>query len=81
MFSSLGNNNSIFAEELLLQDISNYRFISHGMQTVMGANDTDVFQETLRAMEIMNITHEEVKCKQMPINPAMPTVSLSSLYD
>lgn len=33
------------------------------MQQLPNLNDADVFQETLQAMEIMNISHEEVKSK------------------
>jgi len=47
--------------ELMLDDISKYRFISHGMQTLPGTKDPDIFQETLHAMEIMGISHGDVK--------------------
>ncbi|CAK8680338.1 unnamed protein product [Clavelina lepadiformis] len=60
-YQLLAGANDQLKRELLLQDIKNYRFISNGMQTVAGANDTDVFQETLRAMEIMNISESDVK--------------------
>jgi len=45
----------------MLDDISKYRFISHGMQTLPGTKDPDIFQETLHAMEIMGISHGDVK--------------------
>ena len=51
------------AGELMVADISEYKFISHGMQVLPGATDREVFQDTLRAMEIMGITHTDVKCK------------------
>ena len=50
-------------EELLLQDISKYRFITHGMQHLPNSSDREEFQDTLRAMEIMGITHDDVKCE------------------
>ena len=47
----------------MLNDISSYRFMTHGMQHLPNSSDREEFQDTLRAMEIMGITHTDVKCK------------------
>nr|XP_018669541.1 myosin-10 isoform X2 [Ciona intestinalis] len=60
-YQLLTGANDQLKRELMLGDISSYRFISNGMQSITGQTDTEVFQETLRAMEIMNISHQDVK--------------------
>jgi myosin protein heavy chain len=60
-YQLLSGANEALKRELMIADISEYKFISHGMQVLPGATDREVFQDTLRAMEIMGITHTDVK--------------------
>merc|ERR1719427_2572840 len=60
-YQLLTGSNEQLKKELLLQDISKYRFITHGMQHLPNSSDREEFQDTLRAMEIMGITHDDVK--------------------
>ncbi|XP_063759557.1 myosin-10 isoform X1 [Eleginops maclovinus] len=46
--------------DLLLENFSNYRFLSNGNITIPGQQDKDNFQETLDAMHIMSFSHEEI---------------------
>ncbi|XP_073447243.1 myosin-11 isoform X1 [Aquarana catesbeiana] len=46
-------------EELLLEGFSNYTFLSHGYVPIPSQDDSDMFQETLEAMEIMGFNEEE----------------------
>lgn len=46
-------------EDLLLEGFSNYTFISHGYVPIPSQDDSDMFQETLEAMEIMGFVEEE----------------------
>ncbi|XP_077305053.1 myosin-11 isoform X3 [Lithobates pipiens] len=46
-------------EELLLEGFSNYTFMSHGYVPIPSQDDSDMFQETLEAMEIMGFNEEE----------------------
>uniref|UniRef100_A0A8C4R2B5 Myosin, heavy chain 11a, smooth muscle n=1 Tax=Eptatretus burgeri TaxID=7764 RepID=A0A8C4R2B5_EPTBU len=45
--------------DLLLEDYSHYRFLSHGYVPVPGQTDREMLHETVEAMEIMGISNEE----------------------
>ncbi|XP_063058096.1 myosin-9a [Engraulis encrasicolus] len=45
--------------ELCLEDHSKYRFLSNGNVTIPGAQDKDMFVETMEAFKIMSIPEEE----------------------
>ncbi|XP_037620820.1 myosin-9-like isoform X1 [Sebastes umbrosus] len=45
--------------ELCLEDYSKYRFLSNGNMTIPGQQDTDMFNETIDAFQIMSIPEEE----------------------
>ncbi|XP_074486655.1 myosin-9-like isoform X2 [Sebastes fasciatus] len=45
--------------ELCLEDYSKYRFLSNGNMTIPGQQDTDIFNETMDAFQIMSIPEEE----------------------
>lgn len=47
------------SDELLLENYSNYRFLSNGNITIPGQQDKDLFMETLEAMKIMSIPEDE----------------------
>ncbi|KAM9305935.1 myosin-11 [Gastrophryne carolinensis] len=46
-------------EELLLENYSNYTFLSFGYVPIPSQDDSEMFQETLEAMEIMGFNEEE----------------------
>ncbi|XP_075422211.1 myosin-11 isoform X2 [Ascaphus truei] len=46
-------------EELLLEGFGNYTFLSHGYVPIPSQDDTDMFLETLEAMEIMGFNEDE----------------------
>ncbi|XP_039258979.2 uncharacterized protein LOC120335527 isoform X2 [Styela clava] len=70
-YQMLCGANSELKKELLLEDISKYRLISNGMQTLPGTKDADIFQETLAAMEIMNISPTDVKSMLKVVSSVM----------
>lgn len=47
------------AEELLLENYNDYRFLSNGNVTIPGQQDKDLFTETMDAMRIMGIPEDE----------------------
>lgn len=49
----------ILAEELLLENYNDYRFLSNGNVTIPGQQDKDLFTETMDAMRIMGIPEDE----------------------
>jgi len=60
-YQLLTGSNDQLKKELMLTDISKYRFITQGMQHLPNSSDREEFQDTLRAMEIMGISHADVK--------------------
>lgn len=50
---------SFLAEELLLENYNDYRFLSNGNVTIPGQQDKDLFTETMDAMRIMGIPEDE----------------------
>ncbi|XP_067859325.1 myosin-11-like isoform X2 [Heptranchias perlo] len=46
-------------EDLLLEPLSSYRFLSNGNVPIPGQDDKDMFEETSEAMTIMGFTNEE----------------------
>lgn len=49
-------------EDLLLEDIKKYRFLTNGSVPVNGVNDADMLRETTEAMTIMGMSPEEQAC-------------------
>ena len=47
------------AEEFLLDDFKNYRFLTSGRVPVPGVDDTQEFRMTIEAMTIMGINPED----------------------
>jgi len=48
-----------FAEEFLLEDVKNYRYLTHGNVTVAGQDDAELYRQLVEAMDIMAFTKEE----------------------
>lgn len=62
---------SLLAEELLLENFNNYRFLSAGHVQIPGNQDDEMYVETMEAMDIMGFTVEErtgIKCNSK-LNP------------
>lgn len=58
---------SLLAEELLLENFNNYRFLSAGHVQIPGNQDDEMYEETMEAMDIMGFTVEErtgIKCSE-----------------
>lgn len=51
--------NFVLAEELLLENYNDYRFLSNGNVTIPGQQDKDLFTETMDAFRIMGIPEDE----------------------
>ncbi|OWA52979.1 Myosin heavy chain, non-muscle [Hypsibius exemplaris] len=47
-------------EEFLLEDIKNYHFLSNGNVPVPGVDDNAEFQSTLKAMQVMGMSPEDI---------------------
>jgi len=48
-----------FVEEFLLEDVKNYRYLTHGNVTVAGQDDAELYRQLVEAMDIMGFTKEE----------------------
>ncbi|CAF4624137.1 unnamed protein product [Rotaria socialis] len=46
--------------DYLLEDFTRYRYLTNGNLTVSGINDAEEFQNTIKAMQIMNISSDEL---------------------
>ena len=47
------------AEECLIEDIRNYRYLTHGNVPVAGQDDEELYRQLLEAMNIMGFSKEE----------------------
>merc|ERR1719392_213947 len=62
IFYQLLNGASLeYRNELLLESIDSYKFITHGQINVSGMADQDTFHDTLKSMNILNMTEEDIK--------------------
>lgn len=63
---------SFLAEELLLENYNDYRFLSNGNVTIPGQQDKDLFTETMDAMRIMGIPEDEqigtIHCEELLVH-------------
>ena len=50
----------VFAEDLLLSEASDYRFMTHGNMTLPGVIDSEEYSITMEAFETMGLSKEEV---------------------
>lgn len=46
--------------EYLLEDFRNYRYLTHGNVSVTGVNDGNEFRDTVKAMQIMNMSTDDL---------------------
>lgn len=45
--------------DFLLEDFTRYRYFTNGNLSISGVNDAEEFQNTIKAMHIMNISNDE----------------------
>lgn len=50
------------AEEYLIEDIKNYKYLTFGNVSVAGQDDAELYRQLLEAMDIMGIAKEEQSC-------------------
>ena len=62
-------------KEFILDDPKTYKFLSNGNLPVPGVNDSQEFEDTKEAMNIMGMTEEEQGCKSCDCH-MFPVVSL-----
>ena len=55
----LNGMDSAGKKEFILEDPKSYKFLSNGNLPVPGVNDSQEFQDTVEAMNIMGMTDEE----------------------
>jgi len=48
-----------FVEEFLLEDVKNYRYLTHGNVTVAGQDDAELYRQLVEAMDIMGFSKDE----------------------
>merc|ERR1711892_1624725 len=62
IFYQLLNGASLeYRNELLVESIDSYKFLSNGQVNVAGLPDADTFHETLKAMNILNMKEDDIK--------------------
>jgi myosin protein heavy chain len=62
IFYQLLNGASLeYRNELLLDQINNYKYLTGGQVPVNGKSDAEEFHETLKAMAILNMAEEDIK--------------------
>ena len=49
----------MIVEEFLIEDIRNYRYLTHGNVPVAGQDDNELYKQLLDAMDIMGFNKEE----------------------
>jgi len=50
---------SASVEEFLLEDVKNYRYLTHGNVSVAGQDDAELYRQLVEAMDIMGFTKDE----------------------
>jgi len=62
IFYQLLNGASLeYRNELLLESIDSYKYMSFGQINISGMADQDTFHDTLKSMNILNMTEEDIK--------------------
>jgi len=51
-----------FTEELLIEDIKNYKYLTYGNVTCAGQDDAELYRQLVEAMDIMGFTKDEQTC-------------------
>ena len=60
----LNGMDSAGKKEFILEDPKSYKFLSNGNLPVPGVNDSQEFQDTIEAMNIMGMSDEEQSSKK-----------------
>lgn len=63
-YQMLNGMDSAGKKEFILEDPKSYKFLSNGNLPVPGVNDSQEFQDTVEAMNIMGMTDEEQSGKK-----------------
>ncbi|CAF4015000.1 unnamed protein product [Rotaria magnacalcarata] len=59
-YQLLRGANTKMITDYLLEDFSRYRYLTHGNVTIAGVDDGEEFQNTVKAMQIMNMSHDDL---------------------
>jgi myosin heavy subunit len=59
-YQLLRGANTKMITDYLLEDFSRYRYLTHGNVTIPGIDDGEEFQNTVRAMQIMNMSLDDL---------------------
>ncbi|CAF3396041.1 unnamed protein product [Rotaria sp. Silwood1] len=59
-YQFLRSANTKMIADYLLEDFSRYRYLTNGNLTISGINDSEEFQHTIKAMQIMTISNDEL---------------------
>ncbi|CAF2959807.1 unnamed protein product [Rotaria sp. Silwood2] len=59
-YQLLRSANTKMIADYLLEDFTRYRYLTNGNLTISGINDGEEFQNTVKAMQIMNISYDEL---------------------
>ncbi|CAF1346369.1 unnamed protein product [Adineta steineri] len=59
-YQLLRGANTKMITDYLLEDFSRYRYLTHGNVTVGGVDDAEEFQNTVKAMQIMNMSNDDL---------------------
>lgn len=59
-YQFLRGANQKMISDYFLEDFTRYRYLSNGNLSVAGVNDSEEFQNTVKAMRIMNMSNEEL---------------------
>ena len=63
-YQMLNGMDSAGKKEFILEDPKSYKFLSNGNLPVPGVNDSQEFQDTIEAMNIMGMSDEEQSSKK-----------------
>ncbi|CAF3282352.1 unnamed protein product [Rotaria sp. Silwood2] len=59
-YQLLRGANTKMITDYLLEDFSRYRYLTHGNVTIPGVDDGEEFQNTVKAMQIMNMSSDDL---------------------
>ncbi|CAF4206252.1 unnamed protein product, partial [Rotaria sp. Silwood2] len=59
-YQLLRGANTKMITDYLLEDFSRYRYLTHGNVTIPGVDDGEEFQNTVKAMQIMNMSNDDL---------------------
>ncbi|CAF1035648.1 unnamed protein product [Rotaria sordida] len=59
-YQLLRGANTKMITDYLLEDFSRYRYLTHGNVAILGVDDSEEFQNTVKAMQIMNMSSDDL---------------------